>query len=70
MNRERHRRGYDFEIVKVPQEFVDLGRRRTSKMLTWQTDKLTLSDLLANAYLQGIEDAVQAHINNPALARS
>ena len=56
MKRERNRRGYDFEIVKVPQEMFALGRRRTEKMLTYQRDRLTLADLLANAYLQGIED--------------
>ena len=56
MKRERHRRGYDFEIIKVPREMFELGRRRTEKMLTYQGDRLRLADLLANAYLQGIED--------------
>jgi len=56
MKRERNRMGYDFEIVKVPREMFALGRRRTEKMLAYQGDRLSLADLLANAYLQGIED--------------
>ena len=56
MKRERHRLGYDFEVIKVPREFFDLGRRRTEKMLAYQSDRVTVADLLANAYLQGLED--------------
>lgn len=59
MKRERNRRGYDFEIIKVPREMFALGRRRTEKMLAYQGDRLSLADLLANAYLQGIEDGYQ-----------
>lgn len=56
MKRERQRLGYDFEIIKVPRKFFDLGRRRTEKMLAYQSDRVTIADLLANAYLQGLED--------------
>lgn len=56
MKRERQRLGYDFEVIKVPREFFDLGRRRTEKMLAYQSDRITVADLLANAYLQGLED--------------
>lgn len=56
MKRERSRMGYDFEVVEVPREMFALGRRRTEKMLAYQGERLSLADLLANAYLQGIED--------------
>lgn len=59
MKRQRHRLGYDFEIIKVPRELFALGRRRTEKMLAYQSDRMSLADLLANAYLQGIEDGYQ-----------
>lgn len=70
MKRERHRRGTDYEVVKIPREFFDLGRRRTEKMLAWQASRISLADLLANAYLQGIADAAEAHISNTTLTVS
>lgn len=60
MKQERNRRGVDFEIIETPRKFFDLGKRRTEKMLAWQSDRVTLADLLANAYLQGIADATEA----------
>lgn len=59
MKRERNRMGYDFEIIKVPREMFALGRRRTEKMFAYQGDRLSLADLLANAYLQGIQDGYE-----------
>lgn len=59
MKRDRNRMGLDFEAVKVPREMFYLGRRRTEKMLAYQGDHLSLADLLANAYLQGIQDGYQ-----------
>jgi len=50
------RRGHDFDIVDVPAKFFDLGRRRTAAMLAYQTPRLSLADIAANAYLQGLED--------------
>lgn len=42
--------------MDVPHEFFELGRRRTAKMLEWQKDRLKLPDIIANAYIQGVED--------------
>lgn len=53
------RRGVDFAIIKTPQEFFDLGRRRTAGLLEWQASRLSLADTLANAYLQGVADGAQ-----------
>ena len=60
MKRQRQRRGTDFEIIEIPQEFFELGRRRTENMLKWQASRATLHDLVANAYLQGVQDGYEA----------
>jgi len=59
MKRQRQKRGVDFAIMEVPLEFFELGRRRTAAMVQWQASRLTLHDLVANAYLQGVQDGYQ-----------
>jgi hypothetical protein len=54
--KQRKRRGVDYELIKVPQEFWDLAKRRTETMIRWQTERVSLAALVANAYLQGLED--------------
>lgn len=50
------RRGVDFDVVDVPENIWDIGRRRTAKMLDYQVERMKLADIAANAYLQGLED--------------
>lgn len=59
MKRERLRLGHDFEIKSLPIEFFELGKRRTAPMMAYQAERLSLADLVANAYLQGIQDATE-----------
>lgn len=49
------RRGIDFEIENLSQRFWELGRRITAPMMRYQLDRISLHDMLANAYLQGIQ---------------
>lgn len=65
LRRQSMRRGVDYDLVAVPAEYFALGRRRTEHMLTYQRDRLCLADLLANAYLQGVEDGWTSALASP-----
>lgn len=63
----RARLGYDYEMIEVPRQFFELACRRTREMLKYQLDRRTLADVVANAYLQGLEDGfyVSEHQHAP-----
>lgn len=62
-----HARLTPWEQVEVPPESLAFAKRRVS-FLEGPALNHPLRYLLACAYLQGINDCVQAHIRNPNLA--
>lgn len=59
------KRGIDFDIVQVPERFFALGRRRTAALIAFQASRISFADLVANAYLQGVEDGYTAAERTP-----
>jgi len=68
----RHNHHGDFTLRRfpratreeVPQQFIDYAKRRTAFLGAVALEQ-PLDYLLACAYLQGINDCVQAHVNRP-----
>ena len=54
-----------WEKVEVPEAAMQLAEQRV-QYLRYVALDYPLVYLLASAYLQGINDCVQTHINNPA----
>jgi hypothetical protein len=65
-DRKVHRRLIPWNREEIPEAALSFAERRVS-YLEGVAFEHTLRYLLACAYLQGINDSVQAHINNPWL---
>ena len=46
------------QSMKVPEALVDLARRRVGGLVSFDQSRRSLIDILANAYLIGMDDAV------------
>ena len=54
--------------VRVTREMHDLAKRRVGGLTAWsEVSCRSLSDLLANAYLLGLQDAADSFARQPAL---
>jgi hypothetical protein len=47
------------EFMAVTKEQADFVRTRIAPLIDWRAAETTLGDLLANAYLWGLEDATE-----------